>query len=43
MAMIEALFAGMVGGKMATGYLKDGLKHAILLMMICFVTFIFLI
>jgi len=43
MAMIEALFAGMVGGKMATGYLKDGLKHAILLMMICFVTFIFFI
>jgi archaeal flagellar protein FlaJ len=43
MAMIEALFAGLVGGKMATGYLKDGLKHAILLMMICFVTFVFLI
>src|SRR5712692_8836526 len=43
MAMIEAAFAGMVGGKMATGYLKDGLKHAILLMMICFVTFVFLI
>src|SRR5437660_2346422 len=43
MAMIEAIFAGLVGGKMATGYLKDGLKHAILLMMICFVTFIFLI
>src|SRR5881296_1504904 len=43
MAMIEAMFAGLVGGKMATGYLKDGLKHAILLMMICFVTFIFLI
>ncbi len=43
MAMIEALFAGMVGGKMATGYIKDGLKHAILLMMICFVTFVFFI
>src|SRR5437867_242234 len=43
MAMIEALLAGLVGGKMATGYLKDGLKHAILLMMICFVTFIFFI
>ena len=43
MAMIEALFAGLVGGKMATGYLKDGLKHAILLMMICFMTFVFLI
>ncbi len=43
MAMIEALFAGMVGGKMASGYLKDGLKHAIILMMICFVTFVFLI
>jgi len=43
MAMIEALFAGMVGGKMATGYLKDGLKHAIMLMMICFVTFVFLV
>jgi len=40
MAMIEALFAGLVGGKMATGYLKDGLKHAILLMLICFVTFV---
>src|SRR6266851_6502673 len=43
MAMIEALFAGLVGGKMATGYLKDGLKHAILLMMICFVTFVFFV
>jgi flagellar protein FlaJ len=43
MAMIEALFAGMVGGKMASGYLKDGLKHAIILMMICFVTFVFFI
>ncbi len=43
MAMIEAAFAGLVGGKMASGYLKDGLKHAILLMMICFFTFIFLI
>ncbi len=43
MAMVEALFAGLVGGKMATGYLKDGLKHAILLMMICFFTFVFLV
>ena len=43
MAMVEALFAGLVGGKMATGYLKDGLKHAILLMMICFFTFVFFV
>jgi len=43
MAMIEALFAGLVGGKMASGYLKDGLKHAILLMMICFFTFVFFV
>ncbi len=43
MAMIEAAFAGLVGGKMATGYVRDGLKHAILLMMICFATFVFLI
>ncbi len=43
MAMVEALFAGFVGGKMASGYLKDGLKHAILLMMICFVTFVFFV
>ncbi len=43
MAMVEALFAGLVGGKMATGYLKDGLKHAILLMMICFMTFVFFV
>jgi archaeal flagellar protein FlaJ len=43
MAMIEAAFAGLVGGKMATGYIKDGLKHAILLMMICFIVFVFLI
>jgi archaeal flagellar protein FlaJ len=43
MAMVEAMFAGLVGGKMATGYIKDGLKHAILLMMICFVTFVFFI
>ncbi len=43
MAMIEAVFAGLVGGKMATGYIRDGLKHAILLMMICFSTFVFFI
>ncbi len=43
MAMIEAVFAGFVGGKMATGYIKDGLKHAILLMLICFITFVFFI
>ena len=43
MAMIEALFAGLVGGKMASGYIRDGLKHAILLMMICFITFVFFV
>src|SRR6058998_225319 len=43
MAMVEAVFAGLVGGKMATGYIKDGLKHAILLMLVCFITFVFLI
>ncbi len=43
MAMIEAAFAGLVGGKMATGYIKDGLKHAILLMLICFIVFVFFI
>jgi flagellar protein FlaJ len=43
MGLIEALFAGLVGGKMASGYMKDGLKHAILLMMICFVTFVFFV
>lgn len=43
MAMVEAAFAGLVGGKMASGYLKDGLKHAIMLMMICFFTFIFFV
>ncbi len=43
MAMVEAAFAGLVGGKMATGYIKDGLKHAILLMMICFITFVFFV
>jgi archaeal flagellar protein FlaJ len=43
MGMIEALFAGLVGGKMASGYMKDGLKHAILLMMICFITFVFFV
>ncbi len=43
MAMIEAMFAGLVGGKMASGYVKDGLKHAILLMLICFITFVFFI
>ena len=43
MAMIEALFAGLVGGKMASGYVKDGLKHAILLMLICFITFVFFV
>jgi len=43
MAMIEAILAGLVGGKMATGYLKDGLKHAVILMSICFITFVFFI
>ncbi len=43
MAMVEAVFAGLVGGKMATGYIRDGLKHALLLMMICFITFVFFI
>lgn len=43
MAMIEAAFAGLVGGKMATGYVRDGLKHAILLMLICFIVFVFFI
>ncbi len=43
MAMIEAVFAGLVGGKMATGYIRDGLKHAIMLMMICFVVFVFFV
>src|SRR5712692_6078174 len=43
MAMIEAVFAGLVGGKMATGYIKDGLKHAILLMLVCFIVFVFFI
>jgi len=43
MAMIEAAFAGLVGGKMATGYIRDGLKHAVLLMLICFIVFVFLI
>src|SRR3989454_1781938 len=43
MAMIEAAFAGLVGGKMATGYIRDGLKHAVLLLLICFIVFVFLI
>src|SRR3989440_8954756 len=37
MAMIEAIFAGLVGGKMATGYLKGGLKHARIMMRILFI------
>lgn len=43
MGLIEAVFAGLVGGKMATGYIRDGLKHALLLMTICFVTFVFFV
>jgi flagellar protein FlaJ len=43
MAMVEAMFAGLVGGKMATGYIRDGLKHALLLMLICFIVFVFFI
>lgn len=43
MGLVEAVFAGLVGGKMATGYIRDGLKHAILLMAICFVTFVFFV
>ena len=43
MAMVEAAFAGLVGGKMATGYIRDGLKHALILMMTCFFIFAFFI
>ena len=43
MAMVEAAFAGLVGGKMATGYIRDGLKHALILMMVCFFIFVFFI
>jgi archaeal flagellar protein FlaJ len=43
MGIIEALFAGLVGGKMASGYIRDGLKHAIMLMLICFITFVFFV
>ncbi len=43
MAMVEAVFAGLVGGKMATGYIRDGLKHAIILMLTCFIIFVWFI
>ena len=43
MGLVEASFAGLVGGKMATGYIRDGLKHALVLMTICFITFVFFI
>src|SRR3989441_10448607 len=42
-AIIEALFAGLVGGEKATSHLKNCLQHAILLMLLFFVTLVFFV
>jgi len=39
MAAVEAFFSGLVGGKMSTGFLKNGLKHVTILTVISFIVF----
>ncbi len=41
MAVIEAVFAGLVRGKMTAGFMKDERKHAILLTFVLFIVFVF--
>ncbi len=43
MSVVEAFFVGLVGGKMGTGSMKNGLKHALILTIFCFVVFNFLV
>ena len=39
MGVVEAFFSGLVGGKMSTGFLKNGLKHVTILTVISFIVF----
>jgi len=43
MAVIEAFLAGLAGGKMSSGSIKDGLKHSTVLMIVAFVVFGFFV
>jgi len=39
MGVVEAFFGGLTGGKMSTGFLKNGLKHVTILTVISFIVF----
>jgi len=43
MAIVEAIFGGLAGGKMSSGSLKHGFKHVLVLTVISFVVFNFFI
>lgn len=43
MGMVEAVFAGLAGGKMSTGTIKQGFTHAVVLASITFIIFNFVI
>ena len=43
MAVIEGIFAGLAGGKMSSGSMKQGLKHALVLTVISFIVFNFFV
>jgi len=43
MGVVEAFFGGLTGGKMSTGFLKNGLKHATILTVISFIVFNFFV
>lgn len=37
--LVQALFLGLVGGQMGTGSIKDGMKHATIMLTATFVLF----
>jgi len=43
MSVVEAFFGGLAGGKMSSGSMKQGLKHALLLTLISFIVFKFFV
>jgi flagellar protein FlaJ len=43
MAIVEAVFGGLAGGKMSSGSLKHGFKHVLVLTVISFVVFNFFV
>lgn len=43
MSVIQAVFSGMVGGKMSEGRLSAGVKHALLMVLIAYVVFVVLL